>query len=920
MEFFSYSSPKSSAPRFAHLKVYSSYSLGVGVSTPGEICAHAARAGFQSVGLTDIGGTYGFVEFHVAARDHGIKPIYGIVVRHRSEGRRGEEPSLVTLIAVSAAGLRNVAALASLSATEDQGAALDLDVLGVHAEGVVAAVGSLDTDIAKFVREGDIAAADRAAGAFSDVYGDRFFIEVQDHGRRDERTLSEKLLALASRCGIAPLLTHEARYVDKRMKDLYGTLRGIRHPTEERDFFPVDPDSTDWSLKTPNEMLQLRPFYEAAYDNASRIDEMIPGDLMDGIRGEWGKERETEERERIRGEILERCANEVKRRYGDLSADQVARFRSILDGEVEHAVTEGRGPMMLLFHRVMTELRSAGVETGPATGLDLQSLCAHLLDITSFDPYHYDRRFHPGFDGRTGETGEFELQLTPETRGAAVHALFTMFDYGRVAFLPAIERVTPAKAVRMTSMVSAVTQGEVEEIQDVLSRHPGMPLDRIREVDARLAAICRRSLGAREVLSRAALLEDLPIGIVRSRRSLAVSAAPLTDYLGYSIDSETGDLFVQAGRENFPVPGVHRVDVTSLAALGVWARTERELRDARIAGYGWDGFAVGEEDVWREVQSGDSTGIFLFEGQATLQSRGELPLESMSDLTNFLALMRLRDGEQSLMERIKTYAKGSADPGEEREEIREILAPTRGHVLYHEQMRDIVAALAGADAGEAAKMVNDLRAASPAALSAVRSRFMIGAADGNVPVDEANRWFERLMRHARTSISRKRVFADALLVYKLYFLKTRHAPWFYAALLNAHLDSEAKLDRYLGRLRAGWMILGVDINRSPLEFVVEDGRVRSGLRVIAGLDEEKFQRITKARSRRAFDSLDDFVKRVGARHLDRADVRRLIEAGAFDVFERPRAEMLSQLSGLFGRRTARARADGKGQLEFPFDS
>jgi DNA polymerase-3 subunit alpha len=196
---------------------------------------------------------------------------------------------------------------------------------------------------------------------------------------------------------------------------------------------------------------------------------------------------------------------------------------------------------------------------------------------------------------------------------------------------------------------------------------------------------------------------------------------------------------------------------------------------------------------------------------------------------------------------------------------------------------------------------------------------MIGAADGNVPVDEANRWFERLMRHARTSISRKRVFADALLVYKLFFLKTRHAPWFYAALLNAHLESEGKLDKYLGWLRTRGIVLGLDINRSRREFVVEDGGVRSGFGVVGGLDEEKTQRIARARARRPFDSLEDFVKRVGARHLDRGDVRSLIEAGAFDALESPRAEMLARLSGLFGKRTARARADGRGQLEFPFD-
>jgi len=920
MEFFDHASPKTGVTRFTHLKVYSSYSLGVGVNTPGEICAYAARAGYQSVGLTDIGGTYGFVEFHLAARRHAIKPIYGIVVRHELEGRRGEEPSLVTLIAVSAAGLRNVAALASLSATEDRGAALDTEMLGVHSEGVVAAVGSADSEIAKLVREGNIEAAERAAGAFAEIYGDRFFIEVQDHGRREERALSEKLLALASRTGTAPLLTHEARYVDKRMKDLYGTLRGIRHPNEERDFFPADPDPSDWSLKTPNEMLQLRPFYEAAYDNSSRIEDMIAGDLLDGIHGGSAQESDPAKREQTRGEILERCANAAALRYGELSDGRMARYRSIIEAEVEHAVAEGLGPTVLLFHRVMTELRGAGVDSGPATGLDLQSLCAYLLGITSFDPNHYDERFHPWFDGRSGEPSEFELQLTPETRGAAVHALFAMFDYGRVAFLPAIERVTAAKAVRMASTVSTVAPGEVEEIQEVLGRHPGVPLERIRELDSRLGAIYRRSLGAREVLTRAALLEDLPIGIVRSRRSLAISPAPLADFLGCSIDSETGDLFVQAGRENFPISGVYRVDVTSLGALGVCARAERQLSDARIADFGWDGFAVSEDDVWREVQSGDSTGIFLFEGQVTLQLRGGFRLGSISDLTNFLALMRLRDGEQSMKDRMDAYTRGSADSGEGPDGIREILASTRGLVLYHEQVRDIITALTGAAAAEAGKMVHDLRSASPAELSGVRSRFMMGAAESSIPVDAANRWFERLMRHARTSISRKRVFADALLVYKLFFLKTRHAPWFYAALLNANLESEGKLGKYLGPLRARGLILGVDVNRSRREFVVEDDHVRSGFCVVDGLDDEKIQRIAKARARRSFDSLEDFVKRVGARYLDRGDVRRLIEAGAFDAFESPRAEMLGALSGLFGKRTVKARADGRGQLEFPFDS
>jgi DNA polymerase-3 subunit alpha len=919
MEFFAHASLKESVPRFTHLKVYSSYTLGVGVNTPAEICAHAARAGYRSVGLTDIGGTYGFIEFHLAAKESGIKPIYGVVVRHHPEGRRGEEPSPVALVAVSPIGLGHVAALASLTVTEEGGAALDTEFLSAHSEGVVAFMGAAESEIGRLLREGSTEPAERVVASFKEIYGDRLFIEVQDHGRKEERTLSEALLGLAARTQTAPLLTHEAKYTEKKLRDLYGTLRGIRHPTEERDFFPSVPDPSDWSLRTPNEMLQLRPFYEAAFDNAAKIDDMIPGDLMEGLL-DGGGEPNPAEQEKLRREILDRCANEFRRRYGDLSDGQIARYREILAEEVEHAVAEGNGPSFLLFHGLMSELRDARVETGPATGLGLQSLCAYLLGITSFDPYHYDHRFHPGFDRRTREAGEFELQLTTENRAAAVHALFAMLDYGRVAYLPAIERVTPVKAVRMAATVAGVTQPEADEIQEIIGRHPGVPLERIYEVDARLKAIYTRSLGARDLLVRAALLEDLPVGFIRSRRSLAVSPVPLTDFLGCSIDSETGDLFIQAGRENFPLAGVYRVDVTSLGALGVCVRSEEQLREAKIADYGWDGLSINEEDVWREVQSGDSTGIFLFEGPATAQLRSDFPLGSISDLTNFLALMRSRDGELTAKDRLASFLKASVEPEEGAQGTREILAQTNGQVLYHEQVRDIISALTGAAAAEAWRMVHDLCSASPGELSTVRSRFMVGAADSDLPMDVANRWFEWLLRHARTTISRKRVFADALLVYKLFFLKTRHEPWFDAALLNTNLDSEGKLEKYLGPLGARGMILGVDVNRSQYGFTVEDGRVRSGFCVVGGIDEEKSQRIVKTRTRRDFDSLEDFVRRVGGRHLDRADVRRLIEAGAFDEFEPPRDEMVARLTGLMGRRTAKARADGKGQLELPLDT
>jgi DNA polymerase-3 subunit alpha len=568
----------------------------------------------------------------------------------------------------------------------------------------------------------------------------------------------------------------------------------------------------------------------------------------------------------------------------------------------------------------MTRLRDTRVDLGPATGLNLQSLCAHLLGITAFDPYRYKQDFQPAFLAASREMREFEIQLTGETRAAAMQTLFEMFDFCSLAYLPAVERITPARAVRMVSAVVQVSEDELKEIQRIIARHPGVPIKKLYEQDYRLGLIYKRSISARDLLTRAALLENLPSGFIKSRRSLALSPVPLTDFLGHSIDPDSGDLFVQAGRDGFPVDHVFRIDITSLAALGVALRTDDELRKARIADYGWDGFSINDGDVWNEIQKGDPTGVFLFEGAATLQQRETFELGSIDDLTNFLALMRVREGDQTLSERFKSYEKPKHDLVAEPLEVRSVLESTRGHLLYREQLRDIIGVLTGDSRLNAWKLVNRLATATPGALSSVRRQFMTGTADNNVPMDTANRWFEKLLYYSKTTMNRKRVFSDALLVYKLFFLKTHHESVFYASLLDSYTANEGRLSRYLTHLRGAGLVLDLDVNRSGVSFTRENGKVRVGFCSVSGIDREVLERIVRVRGKGLFQSLEEFVRRVGPDTISRDGVRRLIDAGAFDFGDVTRGELLKLLPRVYeGKKAPRKKRKAKGQLELPFD-
>jgi DNA polymerase-3 subunit alpha len=888
----------------------------VGLATPQELCLQAVRGGYQSLALTDTNGTYGYVEFHLAARKYGVKPIYGAVIYHTSLLAPGRERFTLTLLAADHEGLRNVAALTSLSATAfESGVALSLDELRHRSEGVIALSGGIHGEVPARALENDDDGARQALALLKDIYDDRLYVEIQDHGDKDEKTLAQRLLVLAEQSGVPPVLTQGIRYTRPEMHRAYGLLAGVRHPHEETDFFKIETYETERSMRPQAEMQRLFSVYPEAYRNAHRIDERIPDDLFariddpGALLDRLGNSRQS---------LIERCLGELHRRYPEASDDRTGR-EAIVHAEVSEITRAGLVGTFLLYHGLISRLRKAGVALGPATGVNLQSLCAHLLGITSYDPYAYSDDFHPMFQPRIESLSELEIQVTSESREKAVDVLREAVGERRFAYVPAIERITAARAVRMVAGVVEIAEKDLEEVLKIIGRHPGSSIQALIEEDRELGRMYNRLPPVREVLTRAALLEGLPCGFIKSRRSVAFSAAPLTDYLAESIDAETGDRFIHAGRDVLPVEPFLRIDFTPLSALSVVERADDDLDRDHIAA--WVGFSKNDPLVWREVQAGDTTGIFLFDGKILQQQRDVFELRSLDHLTNLLALLRFRDDEGTLVERIKAFHRGEIFSSSDRADVFRILRRTRGRILYDEQVRDLLSVLTGADPVEALNMLYDARAIDPATLSRVRGRFMRAMADQDVPMESANTWFERVLFHAKQTVRRERVLADAILVYRMFYLKAYYPAIFYKALLNSHLGNDTRLKKYIGHLEERGMLLPLDINRSDYLFEREEGKVRAGFCVIPGMDALEAGRIIKARGKGGFRSADDFAHKARARGITSEAVRKLVEAGAFDAMGERDDLRLAQEEPPRRRAASKRRgeAGAGGQLEIPFD-
>jgi len=675
-------------------------------------------------------------------------------------------------------------------------------------------------------------------------------------------------------------------------------------PTGERDH----------SLRPPVDVNPLQHVYPEAFDSVVRLAQVIPGDLFDDMVSP----AELDDTANAPRDLLEKCDAGFHQLYPNVATAIVDVYRDAIATEMKEIEAAGLQGTFVFAHRVIDALRREKLPLGPATGIGLQSVTAFLLGITSYDPVQVNVGFRPMFDCDSGVSPMIDLQIPPSRRDDAARIVSAVAGKGKAAYAPAIERITPARAVRMVARITPAAEHDVDEALQIISHHPGESIEAMWREDRALGRLYRRSPEVAELLRRASLLEHLPSGVIRSRRTMAVGGVALTDFLGTSPGDTLDDTFVHTNRDALPTAALLRFDFTPIGAMTALDRVDHNIHRVSGTTYRYEHMAIRDLGVWEDIQRGDTLGVFLFEGQTLQDQRAGVPLETIDDLANFLAVMRAHTDSRTVAERVMTL-KTAAEQPHSTAGIAAVLKKTRGHILYDEQLRDIIQVLTGGESHASFCILRALQAADPATLASVRGSFMRAMADNDIELGDAEYWFDRCLYFAKKTQSRERVIADALIVCKLFLLKRYHAAEFYAALLEAYHHNDGRQKRYLLELKERNMLLGVDINASERGYAAVGVKVRRGFDDITGVDEMNAERIVHMRGRRGYHSLEDFVRRVGNRHVSKEAVKQLIEAGAFDSLETPRGQLTKALDKLYRSRTKAAKAVDEGQLEFPFE-
>ena len=897
---------------FVHLRVHSSYSLGVGLSAPADICAHAHRSGYHAIALTDINGTYGFVEFHHAARALGIKPVYGVLVvvdARVGDQTPADERHALTLLALDRGGLRNVCAAASASASRREAggsfAVADLDGL---AAGVVCIVGLPSTVTSVLPRSSRSVLTSLQA-----MFDDRLFVEELTHVPGEQTESRAQLAVLARSLGVAPVLCADVRFVGPEKDYLVDLVAGEDPGAVDGSAMsgPATAVAGHHGLLSPADMSGFYDANQEAFTNASLVASLVEPDILDALG--------TSERTGAK-------------RAEDLHATFAAAVRARFDREFEHVFAAERAvweerlrdemeiirgteleDAFVRFQEVVRSAKGSSALLGPATGLRLQSLCAYLLGVTRFNPYRIDPTFQPFFDERDRFNRILDLQVATGARRVTVAGLKSLFDDAGIGYVPTIEHITAARALRMTAARLEPKPPGYDEILRIASHNPGATLQELCTESRRIGYLYKHSSVIREVVAHAAPLEGLPYGFIRSKRTVIISPTPLRDFLGETTNPRTGERFVQSTRDSFPIGSISRVDFTTLRALDVCARVG--VSDGPGATVSWEE-GRGHDDIYRLIHGGDVDGVYLLETALIQRVAQAFGIASFDDLIRFLALMRYRRGGLLLAERVEAYRKGRGAAASD--EIDARLEYTNGWLLFHDQLRDIVSGVTGLDPLNAAQMVRRFARHEPGELAALRREFMTFAVERGTRMDVATKWFARVLHAAGSTVNRQHVIADALVVSTMLYLKSRQPIAFLVALANAHRADPARRQGYLDKLAGAGRMLGPDINESGVEYVVTRGGIRPPLWTIDGVDEEIARRIVRGRGRKKVRTPDEFDLLIAETGISYKSVEALVGAGALESVGIPAGEKgrLQRPSSAMGTRASGQAPD---QFALPLD-
>ena len=906
---------------FVHLHLHSEYSLLDGACRISQIPAAARAAGHTAVAITDHGALYGAVRFYKACVAQGVRPIIGceVYVARRSrfdkEGKQDTSGYHLILLAKNETGYRNLIRMVSLGYTEGfySRPRVDKSLLRAHHEGLVALSGCVAGEIPQRVLEGDMAGAEALALEMRDIFGeDSFYLEVQNHGIPEEKTVRDALKEISDKTGIPLVATNDVHYLRRADSDMQAALMCIQTGTVLSDGRPFGFEQDEFYYKTTDEMLRLFPDMPEAVYNTQRIADACRFDFTFGhfslpvfpLSGTTPKD----ELRRLCEEGFSRARAENRL---SLTEHDEAEYKERMEYELSVIHKMGFDEYFLIVRDFVAYAKEKGIPVGPGRGSGAGSLVAYFVGITDVDSLKYHLLFERFLNPERISMPDFDIDVCYNRRDEVIEYVKEKYGTDRVAQIITFGTLAARAAVRDVGRVLGMAYKDVDEIAKLIPREPGVTIQDALKGSA-LKNKYEESEEVRRLIDISMSIEGMPRHASTHAAGVVITEHAVHDYVPLATNGEA--IVTQYDMDAVAELGLVKFDFLGLRYLTILSDAAKEIREKEPS-FSLDTIPEDDEATYRMIGEGDTLGVFQLESGGMRQMLMQLLPASLEEITAAIALYR-----PGPMEAIPTFIArkfGREAVTYELPALESILSVTYGCIVYQEQVMQIFRALAGYSLAKADLVRRAMSKKKADVLEAERQSFLSGCAERGVPSATAEHIFDEMASFASYAFNKSHATAYSVTTYRTAYLKRHYPAEYLCALLTSVLGNAPKIAEYIGEAHGrGIRVLPPDINESRVYFHVHDNNIRFGLLALKNVGLHFVEQIIAEREKGGpFTSFDSFLSRMSGGDLGKRQVEALIKSGAFDSFGVYRSQLLAVCEERIEQLLAKKRGNLTGQMD-----
>jgi len=896
-------------PSFVHLRLHTEYSIANGIVRIKPLMKKTAELAMPAIAMTDLSNLFGMVKFYRAALQAGIKPLIGVdfQVYNQSEP---SQPTRLLLLCQNREGYLNLTRLVSRTYIEGQHLGvpmLEKAWLEGASEGLIALSGGRAGDVGQALLTGNQQQAQELLSEWLALFPNRFYLELQRTGRKDEEAYIYAVVALATESAAPVVATNDVHFIDSTDFEAHEARvcihdgRTLDDPRRPKDF------SEQQYLRSPQEMIALFEDIPEAIENTVHIAKRCSLELSlgknylpdfpvpDGLTIEqYLRQQSQAGLEKRLTFLFDRSAEEFVQQRVDYDE------RLALELDVINKM--GFPGYFLIVADFIQWAKDNGVPVGPGRGSGAGSLVAYALGITDLDPIEYELLFERFLNPERVSMPDFDVDFCMEGRDRVIEYVAEHYGREKVSQIITYGTMAAKAVVRDVGRVLGFPYGFVDQIAKLIPFEIGITLDKAIEQEEALRERYNQEDDVQTLIDLAKSLEGITRNAGKHAGGVVIAPSELTDFTPLYCEQGGGALVTQFDKDDVEAVGLVKFDFLGLRTLTIidWAvklineknklNNEPEIDITAIA--------LDDKATFYLLKACATTAVFQLESRGMKELIKRLRPDSFDEIIALVALFRPGPLQSGMVDDFIDRKHG-AKVDYPHPDIEPILRPTYGVILYQEQVMQIAQVLAGYTLGAADLLRRAMGKKKPEEMAKQRDIFTKGAVERGVQEKTATYIFDLMEKFAGYGFNKSHSAAYALVSYQTAWLKAHYPAEFMSAVLSSDMDNtdkEAMLFTECNNM--GLEILIPHINTSAYRFTVKDDKtIYFGLGAIKGVGEGAIENIVNERREQGvYKDLFDFCQRIDLRKTNRRTLEALIRGGALDGQGANRATMMASIS------------------------